>query len=204
MKNDFDRIAPIYDWLAKMIFGSNLDDIQQYFLDHLFLNAKVLIVGGGTGKILEWLPRDKHLSVTYVELSRRMMEQAQKRRSNALNTEFYQTDVFDFDGRFDYIIANFFLVCYGKQDLMMVIGHLQTLLNDEGKLIVSDFVLNDNPKDKMILRLMHWFFRIISNLDSNELKDLRSSIIRSGFIETNFHKNENGQLFTGVYGKHLS
>lgn len=204
MKNNFDLIAPIYDLLAKVVFGNKLEKMQKEFLDHLPLNSRVLIVGGGTGKILEWLPPEKRLAVTFVELSEKMMVKAKARNSQALTTDFHQVDIMEFEGKFDYIIANFFLDCFEEDTLQLVLKKLASLINFEGKLVVGDFCANGNQRDRWINWWMHRFFKIASNLESKELKDIRSIMLASDFVETHFESFDRGQLFSGVYGKRLT
>ena len=69
MSNNFNTIAPVYDFLAKMVFGRSLERAQAAFLSDLEtkVKAKVLIVGGGTGKVLELLPEGLDLQIDYVE-----------------------------------------------------------------------------------------------------------------------------------------
>lgn len=203
MKNDFDRVAPIYDLLAKIVFGDKLAKVQKEYLDHLSINSKVLIVGGGTGKILEWLPIEKRLAVTFVEMSDKMITKAKSRNSQALNTNFHLGDIMEFEGKFDYIIANFFFDCFEERTLIKVLKKLNNQLYTQGKLIVADFSINYKNRDKIINRLMHWFFKVVSNLESKELKDIRRIIIASGFCETHFKRCDRGQLFAGVYLKDI-
>jgi tRNA (cmo5U34)-methyltransferase len=49
----FDRLAPFYDSLARLIIGKGIKQSQLHFLNHLRgQNQGVLVLGGGTGWIL--------------------------------------------------------------------------------------------------------------------------------------------------------
>ena len=80
---DFNWIAPLYDPLARVVFGWRLQRAQTVFLDQIPAGAVILIVGGGTGWLLEqvlthWQPR----RVIYLEASARMLERASRRMLN--------------------------------------------------------------------------------------------------------------------------
>lgn len=204
MKNNFDKVAKVYDALAALVFGDKLDKAQQTFVNKLKCNEKILIIGGGTGKILEWLPQDAGLMVDYLELSSQMIEKARKRRSKALETNFIQDDIMMHEGKYDVIIANFFLDCFNEEQLVRVIEKIESLMKVKGKLIVADFSLSTGQRDQLLNKLMHRFFKLVANLESDHLKDIRGIILQSEFIETHYRDFDRGQLFSGVYCKRLT
>ncbi|MEP5106138.1 MAG: methyltransferase type 12, partial [Ekhidna sp.] len=59
--NDFDFVAPIYDRLSKLVFGKSLIKAQAYHLKVIGDKDRVLILGGGTGKLLEFIPKSGEL-----------------------------------------------------------------------------------------------------------------------------------------------
>lgn len=200
MKNNFNLIAPIYDRLSFMVFGRTLRDAQIKNLNDVQPACKVLIVGGGTGEVLEWLP-NADLHVTFVELSKGMLEKAKIRngRLDRNKVEFVNTDVMKIQGTFDLIITNFFLDCFSPEKLQIVLAHLKTLLDSSGQIFVTDFVNSDKLKHRMLLKLMHSFFRIFSSLESKELADIPSAIEQAGFRKIRFQKLEQGFLFNAAY-----
>lgn len=199
MKNDFDKVAGVYDPLARLVFGSKLDDAQQFFLNGLEKKANVLILGGGTGRILEWLPKQKELDVTFVELSHSMLEKAKKRDSNAKSTSFIHKNGLATSGQFNYVITNFFFDCFSQEQLDEMIKHVVSMLDVEGKLFVTDFKDNDRLKDQWINRLMHWFFKLITNLESKALKDISNTIEAHGLVRTAYKSFDRGQIFSAIY-----
>ena len=74
MANDYNRIAKSYDVLSRIIFQNSIIKAQLYLIEFLEENTKVLIVGGGTGWILEEIAKLKkpNISVVYVEKSSAM------------------------------------------------------------------------------------------------------------------------------------
>jgi SAM-dependent methyltransferase len=79
--NNYDIIARRYDFLSRLIFRQAQVRAQAELLCRLGDGTKVLIVGGGTGWILEALAavRPSGLEITYVEISGNMLELARKR-----------------------------------------------------------------------------------------------------------------------------
>ncbi len=51
--NGFNRIAGVYDFLAKLVFGKHIRRSQEHFLKMVIQQNKVLVLGGGSGWILE-------------------------------------------------------------------------------------------------------------------------------------------------------
>ena len=79
-QSNFNLIAPVYDFLAKMVFGSHLKKAQTIFLNQIKEGDRVLVVGGGTGWILEELNQlNKPIKVVYVEPSTKMMSLSKAR-----------------------------------------------------------------------------------------------------------------------------
>jgi ubiquinone/menaquinone biosynthesis C-methylase UbiE len=80
--NSFDRIAPVYDRLADIVFGTAILDAQRTHLHALNDAREILILGGGTGRLLrDLLGQNAKSRVTYVEASQRMIELALKGRA---------------------------------------------------------------------------------------------------------------------------
>ena len=104
--NNFNLIAPIYDALVRLIFKDSLILAQKAFLDEINASDNVLILGGGSGEILEFLPKCK--KVTFLDKSKKMLSKAEKR--TARKVSFVMADFLteDIDGTFDVVICPFF------------------------------------------------------------------------------------------------
>ncbi|UOQ74624.1 class I SAM-dependent methyltransferase [Hymenobacter cellulosilyticus] len=81
----FDRVAPFYDPLARLVFGNALQRAQQAALAGLPAGRpRVLIIGGGSGWVLgEVLQRRPDSRVLYLEASAMMLA---KSRATLLHT----------------------------------------------------------------------------------------------------------------------
>src|SRR4051812_19943989 len=109
--NGFDRLAPVYDKLAGLVFGKAIVDAQLIFLDEVRAGDRVLILGGGTGWVLkELLRRQPACEVWYVDSSQRMIELATRNCGNPSNVHFVLgTELSIPTMLFDVVIMNFFL-----------------------------------------------------------------------------------------------
>lgn len=193
--NDFDFIAPIYDRLGKVVFKDQLFQSQIHFLNQITQEDKVLILGGGSGKLLELFSVGCH--VDFLEKSLKMMHIAQSRSYHAhvnfINADFLQARL---TMKYDVIVAPFFLDCFGEESLKQVVIKLKEHLENSGILIVTDF----QKPTSLLVRLMHVFFRLVSRLESKKLKNLDQCIRNGGFTmreEKFFYRN---MIFSRVYG----
>ena len=118
MIGKYNRLAFFYDALGTIAFGGALSRANSLFIKHIPPNSNILILGGGTGKILENLPPDSR--VDYVDFSSAMITKAKARKTRA-NVAFYESDFFDFDiqKRYDLIVCPFFLDQFSAEELRL-------------------------------------------------------------------------------------
>jgi len=193
--NDFDGVAPFYDALVRLVFGDTLLESQTHFLDLISEEDHVLIIGGGTGKILEVLPNCA--SLTYLEKSKEMIKRAKKRKSRQpvkfINEDFFKTDI---SSSYDKIIIPFFLDCFNHKQLDSVLNRLKSFLPKKGEIYVTDFSL---PANHLLARAMYAFFRIVANLNGDTMLDLRRIVKESGFTLINEKYFFGDKIFSGIY-----
>src|SRR5580692_1554130 len=81
MPNNYDPIAGSYAFLSRLVFGQAEVNAQVELLRYIGPGSRVLIVGGGTGWILEKLAaiHPSGLRITYVESSANMIALTKKR-----------------------------------------------------------------------------------------------------------------------------
>ena len=175
---NFDHVASIYDRMASVVFGSKWKCVQIAAARELNQVDQLLILGGGTGAILEQLV---HPEITYVEMSGKMIDQARQRPTNA-TVKFVNADFLEWNSKqkFDAIYCPFFLDCFDESTLKEVLNKVLTLLNDPGQLHVIDFK-NGNWFQGAINRVMVLFFRITVGLVSKRLLPIDHIIQNQGF-----------------------
>lgn len=201
---NFDRVAWIYDTLSFLVYGNSIKKAQKYFLNKIISNSEVLIPGGGTGFILEYLSEmNIPLNITYIDNSSKMIRSSKKRKINKeLKVDFILgTESGDTDKKFDFIITNFFLDLFGEDRLKVVIGRLKNTLKADGKLIVTDFRYTGKGTvyQRTLSFLMHKFFKVFCNLESKELKDINSFLLKAGFALEEVRYFKRDFIFSGVY-----
>lgn len=160
----YDAIAPFYDGLSKVVFGSSLTKAKTCFLQELKPGDKVLAVGGGTGDILAYLP--KGVRAHFIDTSPKMLQIA---RDRSATHEFAQASVFDITDRtYDVILLHCFVDQFSATDLDRLIDHVQLLLAPNGCVQVTEFV-DEKLWHKALLTMMYGFFRYTTNLQNNRL-----------------------------------
>ena len=111
MLNGFNTIAKIYDTLAKIVFGRVIKKAQLHFLNEIPIEAKVLILGGGTGWILNSILKIRPaVEVWYIEASTKMISIAKKKVVGFNNIHFIHgtEQNIPVDQHYDVVITNFY------------------------------------------------------------------------------------------------
>lgn len=196
--NGFDPIAKIYDKLARIVFGRSIRDSQLHFLSLIPVNAEILILGGGTGWILNEILKIKPASrIWYVEASAEMISLS-KKNSVSTNICFIHgtEDNIPPSQNFDVVVTNFYLDLFAYEKLPEVIDKILPRLKREFIWIATDFVNEGKWWQNVLLKIMYFFFGIVSNIDSKHLPDwisilqksrlhlIDSKCFYSGFIKT--------------------
>ncbi|MCR9251769.1 MAG: class I SAM-dependent methyltransferase [bacterium] len=198
--SNFDRIAWIYDLIKYVVFGNTLETAEMGFVNDIKDEDYILIVGGGTGNVLNTIP--SNCGIDYVELSEKMLEKARKRKSD-LSISFYKADYLSFEPttKYDVIICSFFLDVFNDDNLRLVLQKLsKELKSDSGILLVTDF---NKQHDKPFLSwLMHLFFKVFANLESSNLKDITEVVESCGFQLKDTKLFKGGYIFSKKYSRH--
>lgn len=194
--NDFNLIASFYGFLSRAVFGDSLIESQTSFSHYFKTESDILILGGGTGKLLELIPQVK--SIDYLEKSEKMIERA-KRRKGKNSVSFLHEDFLEFQSgkKYNVILCPFFLDCFNETNLKKSITKVKSLLKKDGNLVVSDFEVGST--NRILNKAMHLFFRFTANLESKELKPIHSHIVDQNFSlveEKFFHKK---MIFSRLY-----
>jgi len=193
-RSNFNFIAPFYDLLARIFFGRSLQITQQFHLSKIGSEDKVLILGGGTGQVLRWLP---DCDVTYLELSTAMIARAKKRGQ----AQFIQADFLthSLDQKFDWIVCPFFLDCFDVENLNKVLLKIHSHLNNSGQLMVTDFQNNGRWVFRTKLATMLLFFRMAASLKTKELLRIDQCIKERGFKRTESQLFSRGSVFSSIF-----
>lgn len=196
-RNNYNRVAGIYDRLAGIIFGSAISRSQFSLLRYPLPGPRVLIAGGGTGALLEELGKTEAipLQITFVELSERMLHKAQKRNAGIHEVRFIcgAAEQLNTGHSFDVIITPFLFDNFTPGKAREVFSHLDNMLAPGGTWLFTDFcIYPDSPWwHSLLLRLMYCFFKILAAVEANHLPDT-GSLFATGYAcekELFFYRN---------------
>jgi ubiquinone/menaquinone biosynthesis C-methylase UbiE len=196
MKNNYDRVVEFYDLLGKVVFGDALMRAQRSVLHFIPQQAKVLIIGGGTGEILEEITRlhAKGINIIFIEISKKMIDKAAQRNIGSNEVRFVHNAIEDYGTgeRFDVIITSFLFDNFKQEKAELVFKKLDNLLLPDGKWLFTDFDIDQNLSgswQKWLLKSMYLFFKIFSNVEANKLPNMASLFDNAGYqqIFQKFH-----------------
>ncbi|MDB5152152.1 MAG: class SAM-dependent methyltransferase [Mucilaginibacter sp.] len=176
MAANYNNSAWFYDRLSRVIYGKALIRSQVYLLKFISAAAEILIVGGGTGWILEEIAKvhPSGLKITYVEISANMMALSRKRNTgnNAviyINKEIENVAI---QNGYDVVITPFLFDNFTEQTLQKVFSHIHNSLKPGGLWLNTDFRLTGKWWQALLLRSMFIFFRIICRIEATRLPDI--------------------------------
>jgi len=204
--NQFDRIAPLYDILSYLVFGRSLQRAQTVFLADIPTGATILLVGGGSGWLLEQIIRTcQPRRVLYLELSAQMVARASQRmiKKGLLGTVEFQTgSILELQSpeSFDVILTPFLLDLFTPDTLQnKVIPRLLANLNATGLWLATDFIPTDVGWQKALLWTMIRFFRLTANIEMQQLADWPLALTKAGLIRTKQAEAVGGMVSTGIW-----
>jgi ubiquinone/menaquinone biosynthesis C-methylase UbiE len=176
MAANYDNSAWFYDRLSRVVYGGALIRSQVYLLHYIPSNAHVLIAGGGTGWLLEEIAKihPSGLTITYVEISAKMMALSRKRNARNNKVIYINEPVEHLAGEtpYDVIITPFLFDNFTEQTLQEVFAHIHGKLKPNGLWLNTDFRLTGSWWQCLLLRLMILFFRIICRIEAKELPQI--------------------------------
>ncbi|QNK63786.1 methyltransferase domain-containing protein [Pedobacter sp. PAMC26386] len=176
MKNNYDNIAGYYDVLSRMIFFRAQVKAQIDQLAAIPENSTILIAGGGTGWILEEIAKihPSGLTITYVEISSKMLEISKKREVKGNMVEYIHTSMEDFKPliSYDILITAFFFDNFSADSIQMVFNQLHALLKSGGTWLFADFYYTEKSGKRwqwLLLQTMYLFFSKVSSVEAKSL-----------------------------------
>jgi tRNA (cmo5U34)-methyltransferase len=202
----FDSIAPVYDSLSRMVYGKSIVAAQNHFLKYIPEGSHILIVGGGTGWIIDAIFEvNRTCSIVYLEASQKMLQKAQARvdADDLPRVKFLFQSEMPSEGSYDVIITNFFLDLFPPHKLVSILHQLKDRMKHDGRWIVTDFVDGGKLWQRLLLQLMYWFFKRISKIEATTLppwslllaedgmQKVEEKHFYVGFIETAIYKKVN-------------
>jgi ubiquinone/menaquinone biosynthesis C-methylase UbiE len=206
--NNYNRIAAVYDSLSRMIFFKSQIKAQSDQLKYITPKSKILIVGGGTGWVLEELSKlySSELYITYVEVSTKMIRLAKKRDVKKNKVTFIPLAIEKFESldQFDVIQSAFLFDNFSDERASQVFDQLEKYLKPGGLWLFCDFQYEKQQGKTwkwLMLKTMYLFFRLVSNVEAKELVNMDPFFEKRYFTKIFFKSYYNGFIKSVVYKK---
>jgi len=173
MAANYNKSAWFYDTLARLVYGKALVNAQVYLLKHIPANTNILIVGGGTGWILEELAQihSTGLKITYVEIAPNMMELSKKRNTGNNQVIFINEAIEDVNlsPDFDIAFTPFLLDNFTNENLNKIFHSIAVLLKPNALWLNASFQLTGKWWQMIMLQTMFIFFKITCGIEASKL-----------------------------------
>ena len=180
LATNYDRIAGYYDLISRIVFGNKLVEAQVCLFPHIPADSRVLIVGGGTGWLLEEIAKvhQQGLIIEYIDSSAKMIAISKKRNHGANEINFINlaAENYNTDKKFDIILTPFFFDNFQAAKIKNLFAKFDSFLKNDGLWLYVDFVYDKNNSrlwQKTLLKLMYFFFRVTSRIETQELVNMQ-------------------------------
>ena len=207
----FDRLAPHYTWMEKVLAGARLQRSRVAWLEALAGCETILIAGVGHGHFLRQCARRfPNARITSVDASARMLQHAAQRARGAKldldRLEFVHASLPAWRPpaeSFDAIVTHFFLDCFPPGELADVIGALAAAARPKAKWIVTDFAVPTRglarQRAKAVHALMYGFFRRVTRIRARRLTEPDPLLRAAGFELSRRRTTEWGLLRSDLW-----
>jgi ubiquinone/menaquinone biosynthesis C-methylase UbiE len=171
--NTYDNIVWLYDRLSRMVYGRTLISAQLWLLSAIPAGAKILIVGGGTGEVLEEITklRPSGLDITYVDASEKMIARAKTRNAGNNRVTFIASRLEDAGlcDTYDIALTPFFFDNFTGDAAEDILCNIDALLHPQSKWLYCDFQDAGKVWQSILLRVMYTFFKVTVRIGTNRL-----------------------------------
>lgn len=185
MAANYNNSAWFYDRLSRMVYGRAIVESQVFLLNSIAEGDHILIVGGGTGWILEEITKihPTGLNITYVEIAARMMTLSRKRNIGGNRVKYINQAIENSSALsgYDVILTPFLFDNFTEQTLQKVFAHMHQHLKPGGIWLNTDFRLTGKWWQKILLNTMILFFRVICRIEATRLPGIEKCFEQYGY-----------------------
>jgi len=205
MPSNYDNSAWFYDRLSRVIYGRAIIRSQVYLLQFIPAGSNVLIVGGGTGWILEEIAKvhPSGLKITYIEISAKMMALSRKRNAGSNKVNYINEPIEIVSGLEDQdiVITPFLFDNFTEQTLQKVFSHIDKKLKPAGLWLNADFHITGKWWQKLLLKSMFTLFRLICSIESSQLPGIEKCFEQHRYSIINQKSSFGEFILSTVYSK---
>jgi ubiquinone/menaquinone biosynthesis C-methylase UbiE len=190
MRNNYDPIARWYDPLSRLVFGQAQVRAQTVLLSFISRGSRILIVGGGTGWILEEIGKccPPEQDITYVESSSEMIRLSLRRHTapNRVSWACAAVEDFSLTEKYDVIFTPFLFNNFKTEKAVAVFSKLDNCLREGGRWLFVDF--DDTGSKgrwwkKGLLSVIYMFFHVVCRVEASRMPDMPTLFRRGGYRE---------------------
>lgn len=186
MAANYNNSAWFYDKLSRLIYGKALVKAQVYLLASIPPGSKILIVGGGTGWILEEIAKvhSTGLKITYVEVAVNMMALSKKRNTanNEINFINDAVENVSLTAGYDVVITPFLFDNFTEENLQKIFDHIHQGLKPGGVWLNTDFRLTGKWWQRILLTSMILFFRTVCRIEATKLPGIEQCFAKQDYM----------------------
>ncbi|MFC4213524.1 class I SAM-dependent methyltransferase [Pedobacter lithocola] len=199
MNNNYDKIAKNYDVLSRLVFGKSQVNAQINQLKSIGDKSIVLIVGGGTGWILEEISKihSTGLEISYVEISKEMITLSKARNFEENTVDFVNIAIDDFytSIEFDVILTPFLFDNFKLEKAELIFNKLNSMLKIGGFWLFVDFNLSKSKGklwQRVLLNSMYIFFKTLGIVEASNLIEMTPYFLNRKFeiVQEQFYYNK--------------
>lgn len=201
--NRYNTISPFYDSLAKLIYFNNIYKSQLANISKIPHDASVLFIGGGSGKVLNCILKNKpRVKVTYIEYSEKMLEKAKENCHYSNQVDFVLGNENSIPSKkFDSIITFYFLDLFELETQKQIHNLLNEHLKINGLWLVADFNPAHNWWQKVLEYCMFLFLKWTTNIDAKRIDNICRLFDSVSFKEESRTLYFGRYIFSAVYRK---
>lgn len=204
MKPDFNFIAPFYDDLAFIVYGRKLIDARMSFIHRIPAKGRVLLMGGGTGKILnQVLKQVPGITIDFVEPAEKMIHLAQRNLESGFKSQvnFICGDHHSIPHENEYDVATSFFVidCFRQEKALEFVKAITLPLKGNGLLLFSDFFYTGKFRHRALIWFMYRFFKLTAGVETQKLPDYDRIFETLGLQKTEEKVFLSGLIRSGVF-----
>ena len=169
----FDRLSGCYDFLTKLVFGKAMRKAQIAFIEKIGDGKHWLILGGGTGWILEEIfSLHPNTRITYVEASQKMINKAKKRILKGDVQYILGTiEQLPTNQSYDGVTTSFFWDMFSTSRALKMKALIDQQLKNKAIWLLTDFKNSNIWWQRGLLKGMYCFFRATCHIEAFELPD---------------------------------
>ncbi len=204
MLNNYNRIAPFYDLLAKIISFNEISKAHESQLFHLKTKNNCLIIGGGSGQFLNKLWEiNPNIEIDYLDTSHEMLRLAKKNTPEEKESQIcFLTSRTYLKKKYDCIIAFFYLDLYNKSDLESEIEFIIRKTRKKGIILVSDFTYSKHWLRQLYDRAVILFINLTTNGKIVSFPDIQQTLNAQSNIHMVSCILRKQLIFSNVYEKY--